>query len=505
MTTDPRTPPLVVLAVDVGDADSIEHWAKEGCLPTIAGVMQRGCWGRVRGREYVCEHGTELSVYSGVSRAQHGYYYFRQLEPGTYDLRRVSPQTLGAAPFWAHLRGGDKKVMIVDAPEIGLVEELPGFQLSNWAAREPFSPAASVPSTLLQDINQQFGPPIAVNEHYRASDEEGLQIYRLLLERIEKKGVVLRHLLAQDAFDLVSVTFYEAHTASHQFWMNRSDVDGEHALTHAIRGVYEAIDKQMGAILEQLPPNANVVIMSSFGMQDQFPSTGLTEAFCQRLGYHVRKQSTQRSFRPIDLARRLVPQRMRFALSQRMSGATQERLLADQLRNGTDWPKTTAFAIPSLYTGFVRVNLRGREPEGCVEPGQEYTALLGRIEADLMQLVDPLSDDRAVQRVHRTVDVFGGGPPIALPDLFVEWRPRPYFQERIVHPRAELTQRQPSFCPGSEEVLSGLVTAAGPSITRRGDIGDVSVLDLAPTFLYLLGVPVPSTLTGRVLEGVAPE
>ncbi len=330
--------------------------------------------------------------------------------------------------------------------------------------------------------------------------EEGQRVLARLLERIERKGAACRRLLTEDTFDLVTATFYEAHTACHQFWHCRLD-DG-HPLRHAIRQVHEAIDREMGLILEQIPRDANVVILSQFGMSDQFPSTGLTETFCRRLGYHAKRPAGTPSLRPIDLARRLIPQPVRFALSKRLSRETQERLLADQLRQGTDWSATTAFAIPSLYTGFIRVNLRGREPDGCVEPGADYTALLDAIEADLRELIDPRSGEPAVQAVHRTVDVFGGDPPVSLPDVFVEWRPRPYFQDLVVHPRADLTQQRPSFCPGSEEVLSGFVAASGPSIVGRGDIGEVPILDIAPTLLSLLGAPAPAALTGRALEAV---
>lgn len=495
--------PLVILGFDVGDAASIERWAQEGRLPTIASIMRRGCHGRIAGPEQECEHGAALSLYSGISRRQHGYYYFRQIQPGTYSLRKVSPHELGVSPFWSHLRNHGRKVAIIDAPETGLVDGLPGVQISNWAVHEALSPPSSMPPTLLQEINQKFGAAVAVDENYHADRAEELQIHQRLRQRIEKKGTVCRHLLAGDEFDLVSVTFYEAHTASHQFWKHGSGTNGPNELTHAIRDVYEAIDRQMGLILEQLPAHANVVILSLFGMQDQFPTTGLMEAFCQRLGYQVRQQSARRSFRPIDLARRLIPQRVRFALSQHLSADTQERLLADQLRQGTDWLKTTAFAIPSLYTGFIRVNLHGREPEGSVEPGKEYKALLDRIEADLMQLIDPPSGERAVQRVHRTVDVFGGGPPASLPDLFVEWRPWPYFQERVAHPRAELTQQRPTFCPGSEEKLQGFFAAAGPSIKARGTVGESPSLDLAPTWLALMQVPIPDTMHGKVSEVIA--
>jgi predicted AlkP superfamily phosphohydrolase/phosphomutase len=137
------------------------------------------------------------------------------------------------------------------------------------------------------------------------------------------------------------------------------------------------------------------------------------------------------------------------ALYRSLSPAAQERLLVERFRTSTDWKKTTAFAIPALFTSFMRVNLRDREPLGIVTPGKEYETLLDRLEEDLHQLIDPLADAPAVRRVVRTSTLFGHHPPPVLPDLFVGWRPVPYFLEQVVHPRATLIQQKPDYFRGS--------------------------------------------------------
>ena len=70
---------------------------------------------------------------------------------------------------------------------------------------------------------------------------------------------------------------------------------------------------------------------------------------------------------------------MRARISRRLPTRIQERLLADRFRADTDWQKTTAFAITALFTSFIRVNLRGREPRGVVAAGAEYNAVLDRL------------------------------------------------------------------------------------------------------------------------------
>jgi predicted AlkP superfamily phosphohydrolase/phosphomutase len=194
----------------------------------------------------------------------------------------------------------------------------------------------------------------------------------------------------------------------------------------------------------------------------------------------------------------MLPEAWRIALSRHLRRDIRERLLADQFRSGTNWSRTAAFASPAAYTSFLRVNLRDREPQGTVEPGWEYHSLLDRLEADLKQLTDPETEEPAVKGIARTVEAFRCDAPVSLPDLFVEWKPG-RFMERVTHPRVELVQRKPDFFRVSDHSRYGFVAAAGPSIRGCGDLADVSLLDLAPTFLFLMDEPC-ERMAGRVID-----
>jgi predicted AlkP superfamily phosphohydrolase/phosphomutase len=509
MAREPQAPPLVLFALDAAEPGLMARWIDEGCMPTLGALRQRGGWGTTTGPEMIMEHGLWVSLLSGVSRAQHGYFAFRQLTPGTYDLRQVTPRMLDVEPFWASLRGRGHKVAIIDAPDSFPVAGLEGIQVSQWATHHNWDPnhpdlqPSAEPAGLMDEVRRVFGPQMTIIENNQATVDEMLAIYHRVLERVAKKGQLCRHLLARDRYDLIVVGLSETHPATHQFWRFRPGappVDGvaaDHPLTTAMRDVYQAVDREVGLILEHLPPEANVVLVSSLGMDDYYPTTGLTEAFCRRLGYQATPAASTPTRDPLTMLRRIVPEPVRRALSRRLDRATRERLLAAQFRTGTDWGRTTAFAIPALFSGFIRVNLRGREPAGIVEPGAEYQRLLDRLVVDLEHLVDAETGRPAVKEVRRTTAIFGGDVAASLPDLFVEWQPG-RFMTRVLHPRAELTQQRGDFFRASDHTRRGLVAVAGPSFPMRGDLGDVQVLDLAPTFLSLLGEPIPERMSGKV-------
>jgi predicted AlkP superfamily phosphohydrolase/phosphomutase len=498
--------PLWIFGLDTGDVEMIRHWVRQGHLPAIGSLLGRGCWAVVSGPEMVAEYGAALTLFSGVSRPDHGYYYMRQLQPGTYNLVRVDPEDVqGAPPFWAHLAGANRRVLIIDVPDIALVPGLPGCQISNWGTHHSPRDPATEPPELLREVLEVAGPRIRADVDPDSTFEKDQQLLQTWRQRAKARGRLCRRLLQEGSFDLINITFSETDPATTQFWKYREDAKGQGrvpgtSLRHAIRETFEVIDRELASLLALLPSEANVIFYCLYGQEDNYPPCTLTEEFCRKLGYHVARPPAPGSFRLLDLARRFVPQSIRLRISRRLPAGMQENLLASQLLRGTDWSRTRAFAIPSLYTGFIRVNLRGREPQGIVSSGQEYRRLLDDLENDLRQLQDPVDGQPAVRRVHRSTALFGKEPPWRLPDLFVEWKPSAHLMERILHSRGELRQPRPSYCSESQESLQGLLIAAGPSIRRQGFQGEISVLDVAPTCLRLLGRPVPSSMKGRVLE-----
>lgn len=520
MSPNQKKSPLLILALDAGDIEFMTQWMSDGSLPTMEGIRRRGCHGTLSSSNMAgTDFGLWMTVFSGMPMHNHGYYYFRQLHPGSYDLRLRSHLDYAVAPFWSYSRGASRKVAIIDPPEFRTVPGLDGIQLADWAARKvpqitTIKPAADPPG-LIREARRVTGTISPIDDLPRGNLADDLRVYRRWLDQIERKGALLRKFLSKDRYDLFVIGFYEAHYAAHRFWEYRRETALENGgrggtgLEDAIRNVYQAIDHEIGRLLAMLPDDTTVVILSCYGMLQMYPISGLTEAFCHDFGYQTKYAHTGQSSsaltakRPTDIMRRLIPQSWRTGLSHRLPPSVQERLLADHFRTITDWSKTTAFSIPSVYSSFLRVNLCGREPQGCVAQGEEYDSLLSRIEEQLRQLIDPHTGKPAVARVGRSMGRHDGKVPRVLPDLFVTWHGGKHFISRLVHPRGELTQDKPGFFRGSSHSDKGIFIAAGPLITPRGEIGPLAALDMAPTFLDMLGLSVPPDLIGKPVPVLA--
>ena len=117
----------------------------------------------------------------------------------------------------------------------------------------------------------------------------------------------------------------------------------------------------------------------------------------------------------------------------------------------------------------------------------------------MQHLIDPVTNKPAIKQIVRTVDWFSCEPPEILPDIFIEWQPARHYLERLIHPQTQLSQSKSSYHRNSYHSMNGFVAAAGNSIAPRGNIGEISLLDLAPTFLDLMGENIPEILRGKVI------
>lgn len=485
---------LIILGLDVGDPDQLSTWIAEGRLPTLAGLAQRGATGRLTGPEMLCEHAVWTTVFSGRSLGDHGYYYYRRLKPGSYELQTITGVDIGAAPFWSRFADGSKRCAIVDAPDVLPIAGVDGVQISDWAIHNAPFPARVEPRGFEDIVRAAGGESTPIDEALESDIDTDRRLYRALMDRLRRKGAVCRAVLDRGPYDLAVIVFSDCHTATHQFWKYRPDAGGPDTdLRHATRSIYEALDEELATLLSRCPADANVCVVGSTGMLDMYPAGDLIAPICRLLGYQASPPPAAPSMHPLAIARRVMPEWLRVAISKRFPRDVRERLLSDQFRASTDWAKTTAFGVPSAYTGFVRVNLRGRDPQGIVSPGAEYDALLDRLEADLMQLRDPVSGESPIASIARTSRLFGGPPPV-LPDLLVEWTPTRYFRERLTHPKGEIFQSKPEFFRDSDHSREGWFVAAGPDV-MPGSLGEIAPLELVPRFLSLM----------RVGEGAEPQ
>jgi predicted AlkP superfamily phosphohydrolase/phosphomutase len=159
-----------------------------------------------------------------------------------------------------------------------------------------------------------------------------------------------------------------------------------------------------------------------------------------------------------------------------------------------------AFALPTFSEGYVRINLRGREAAGIVEPS-EYDRVCDEVVAMISEVTNARTGEPLVHRVVRTRSGPDDRDPRRPdPDLIVLWRSSP--ADVVDSPTLGRIGPLPFNRSGSH-VHRGFLLAAGPSIPTGAVMPSGQAVDIAPTILALMGAPIPSYCDGAPIPGIA--
>lgn len=163
---------------------------------------------------------------------------------------------------------------------------------------------------------------------------------------------------------------------------------------------------------------------------------------------------------------------------------------------GVDWTRTRAYAVG---LGQIYFNLRGREGQGVVSAGAEYKALQDEIREKLVTVTDPDNGERVFRDIYKRDDIYTGEYLQFAPDLQVGFSDgyRVGWQDTlggVTRAVVENNNRKWSgdHCATATEISGGVFFS-----NRKITTETPGIMDLSPTVLKLLGVPLPADLDGK--------
>ena len=162
-----------------------------------------------------------------------------------------------------------------------------------------------------------------------------------------------------------------------------------------------------------------------------------------------------------------------------------------------DWSRTRAY---SFGLGKIYLNRQGREPGGIVTT-EEAPSLLEEIASEFEALTDPDSGERVVRKVYKASEIYSGPHAHEAGDLIVgfeegyrvSWDTAAgNFPEGIIEPN--LNKWSGDHCSVDPSIVPGFIAS-----NRKIDPVGASVIDLAPTVLDRLNIPIPEYMEGKPL------
>ncbi|MBN1483084.1 MAG: alkaline phosphatase family protein [Chloroflexia bacterium] len=492
---------VLIIGLDGATFDLIEPWAAQGKLPHLGQLMERGAWGRLRSTNPAHSAPAWTSCTTGVNPGQHGITSFFRWDPAGYRFIPVNAGDVRTPFFWDILGRHGLSTGLINLPTAYPPPPLNGYAISGMLA--PSLETACYPADLHAELLQaapdyQVEAPLSPN---RQTTRDSLLRHMLVREE------ATHYLRQQHPTDCTMVVFTGLDRLQHFYW---ADMDAQHpnhpqvadqGLGQTIESGYTRLDQIVGRLLERTGEDTTVIVVSDHGFAPIYRRF-MVNLWLQEQGLlRLRKERQaliewlRRSIQRLGL-RRLASR------AKRMVPAARDIRLGSMSFAAVDWSQTQAVFGPNM--GLL-LNLQGREAEGVVPP-QEVEALRARLTQDLKQIRDPETGQAIVLDVQAREDLYQGPAVHLAPDFRLQmadhregnWSGQ-YIHQRALEPGPLI--RPPGRVHAGHDP-EGIFLAAGPGLRSGEHIENAHIMDIVPTVLYALGLPIPHYMDGRVLSEI---
>jgi predicted AlkP superfamily phosphohydrolase/phosphomutase len=232
---------------------------------------------------------------------------------------------------------------------------------------------------------------------------------------------------------------------------------------HAIRDYYLFLDRKVGELLSHVDSETAVLIVSDHGAKAMAGGVCVNEWLMQRGYLHLQEKPTG-----------VVP-----------FGKVK-----------VDWKRTMAWGEGGYYSRIF-LNVKGREPEGVIEPS-DYE----RVREDLRKGLEAITDEQGVNigtKVYKPEEIYSESRRIP-PDLIVYFGGLSWRSVGSIGLGSVLTFENDTGPDDANHDTYGIFIMKGQGVEGRGQREGLNLLDVAPTVLHQMGIEVPADMEGRVIR-----
>src|SRR5256886_3526753 len=267
-----KNPKVVIIGLDAATWTLIRPWMAEGGMPNLAKLMKEGVSGAFRSILPPITPPAWTSFMTGKNPGKHGVFHFIETAADSYAMNYANGGSRRSPTVWKLLNAAGLSVGTMNIPFTYPPEPLDGFQISGLDTPSESSPFIHPPS-LRQELEDHM---VKISHDIRylgfMSTHERRDQVLAEMEKIDQQwAAAALYLLENHPQDVMMFVFMSIDTVQHYFWqyMDRShflyDPKAEPRFGNAVRKVYERLDAVTGRIIEKLPDDTTVFVVSDHG------------------------------------------------------------------------------------------------------------------------------------------------------------------------------------------------------------------------------------------------
>ena len=436
---------LVILGLDGMPFSLLQQFMADGKMPNLCALIDKGSLMSMTSVVPTVSSTAWASLITGCNPGRHQIFGFIDRVPDTYEMFIPTSRNLKAKTWVEWFSGWGKRVFSMGVPTTFPPRAVNGILISGFLA--PDLKKATYPPHIARDL-ETMGYVIDIDA-WQAREHRDKFLDEIFLA-LERRCEVMFKYFEQEPWDLFVAHFIDTDRLHHFMW---GDMERGHPVyTEWFDRFYAKVDDMIGQLASRIKEDTLFTIMSDHG-------------FCTlkkevHLNYWLRQAGLLQFASP-------APKQLRD--------------LAHQTR------------CYSLLPGRFYVRLRGREWNGCVQRGSEYENVRRDVAAGLVEIRDPETGDCVIDRVLMREEAFCGPDLIAAPDLIA--LPAKGYDLKGGFEKQILLEHSP--VNGTHTLDDALWFINRPGISGR----DVSVVDVMPTLMHLLGHAIPEEIDGHNIGG----
>lgn len=512
---------LLVVALAEATFDLIIPWMEEGELPAFKKFFEEGTTGKLKSSVPMITPQMWGNLITGKNPGHHGLFDFWQRgKDGKF--KEVNGSQIKVKPIWKLLTEKGLSSGIVNIPFTYPPQKINGFMISGEDAPGAH-PSIAYPNKIYNEVVEKFG-------RYRLKDifpggRKKEDYLTLVEEDIRKQTDVLVYLILKNNWDFF-FTFYSATAITqHYFWKDMQLSNNEYK--DIIKNAYKSLDAAIDRLIKSAGENTIVFLISECGAGPLISGVQIN-TWLQKERFLTFKNSNGKSQKKIssskgksllrskisDFRKNVqthIPQSLFYFTNKNMHWL--KRWIQTYLAGSDiDWNKTLAFSRGK--EGDIFINLKGRDPNGVVEQ-EQYENVRDQIIQKLSSLIDPSNGKKAVNKVYRREELYSGPYIEFAPDLIIDWVDSSYMPTESDRDKdsvfVERWRANMNWPTSGSHRTDGILLARGPGITKNKKIENSGIIDMTPTWLYLLNQEIPNDMEGNVIrdlfdnEGLFPE
>jgi predicted AlkP superfamily phosphohydrolase/phosphomutase len=511
---------LLVIALGEATFDLIIPWMGKGELPTFKKFWEEGTTGNLESSIPMITPQMWGNIVTGKNPGHHGLFDFWQ-RGNDGKFKEVNGSHIKEKSIWKILTDSGLNCGIVNVPFTYPPQKINGFMISGEDAPGSHRSIA-YPNNIYDEIVKKFG-------RYRLKDifpggRKKEDYLTLIEEDVEKQTDVLSFLISKNNWDFF-LTFYSVTAITqHYFWKDMQL--GNNQYKDVIKTAYKSLDTAIDRLTKAAGENTTVFIISDCGAGPLISGIQIN-TWLQKEGFltfknsnganytdslsvdsHSQKSSLEKSYLRSKVstfrknAQGYMPKSLFYFVNKKMhwlkSGI--QTYLAD---SDIDWTNTSAFSRGK--EGDIFINLKGRDPKGIIEP-EKYDYVRDQIIEKLSALINPSTGKRVVSKIYKREELYTGPYVEFAPDLLIEWVDNAYMPTESDKDKnsifVERWRENMNWPTSGSHRINGILLAKGPGIVKNKRIEGSRIIDMTPTWIYLLNQKIPDNLEGCIIKNL---